>query len=437
MTAVANKAQPFRFLDLPGELRNKVYKSLLCSYEAAPDRTEDNHPMYWDTVQNYTYASHSNDTAILRVKSQVHREAYDVMVKTNRFVSVVIESPAPINSMLRGACIPLVARGESVTSFPGRVLHVAIQTTVIFTFFGPPDRPESIAAIILARDLPLLCRGISKLQDQISREASKFWDLKVLEMQFIMAPVLLSPRPRYRDDLTSFFCEATQRAILGPFIPLWGVHHVDVCGHVLPEVGAKLKNLLEAARWQDPKIMAMDTVQALVLGVRHGKRNIMVAFTIWTKAYSAIRRMRAGSWWTKLLDLGGRIFIKKVAWLQMWLCLSVVKVGNALWGDTSRHYDIPWRIQHARGSAIRMAWTMAASSIIPGYWKEDYTYPLSDTFNVHIQYELAMCIKLWGKPKRAMEAVMAMKDAWDMDPDDPTLREAYEEMVDWQKSLHR
>ncbi|KAE8858800.1 hypothetical protein PTNB73_08280 [Pyrenophora teres f. teres] len=337
MAAVADEAQPFRFMDLPGELRNKVYELLLCSYEAVQDQTEEKHPTYWHTVRDYTYVSHSNDTAILRVNSQVHREAYHVMVKTNRFVSIVSAGRAPVNAMVRGACIPVVARGKRVTNFRGRVLHVVISKTYGKHAFVEerPHGPEFVPVMILARDLPLFCRGFSKLQDNFFRFLR---GPEVIKIVFIMAPVLLSQHSWCQDDLTGFFSEATQNAILGPFLQLWGVYCVDVCGRVLHKVAVSLKDGIEAARWQDPEDMIKALTEATKLGTEHKHKNdLMKALNVWNEAYYAIARMRVGRSWIKLVDLGGgKTFIDKVAKLRLILHLNVTESGFALRAITQK-----------------------------------------------------------------------------------------------------
>ncbi|KAL7777318.1 hypothetical protein CFE70_007743 [Pyrenophora teres f. teres 0-1] len=297
MAAVADEAQPFRFMDLPGELRNKVYELLLCSYEAVQDQTEEKHPTYWHTVRDYTYVSHSNDTAILRVNSQVHREAYHVMVKTNRFVSITYGKHAFVEER--------------------------------------PHGPEFVPVMILARDLPLFCRGFSKLQDNFFRFLR---GPEVIKIVFIMAPVLLSQHSWCQDDLTGFFSEATQNAILGPFLQLWGVYCVDVCGRVLHKVAVSLKDGIEAARWQDPEDMIKALTEATKLGTEHKHKNdLMKALNVWNEAYYAIARMRVGRSWIKLVDLGGgKTFIDKVAKLRLILHLNVTESGFALRAITQK-----------------------------------------------------------------------------------------------------
>jgi hypothetical protein len=77
----------FRFLDLPAEVRYIIYREILCSFTF-----EDNslarllHLPCADTDLNQAIRPYHSP--ILRVNHEVHREAYDVMIKTNRFIYV-------------------------------------------------------------------------------------------------------------------------------------------------------------------------------------------------------------------------------------------------------------------------------------------------------------------------------------------------------------
>src|SRR5689334_22384294 len=87
-------AQPFRFYDLPPELRNTVYQDLLCMFEDAPSYNKNEPPP--QHTQECTYFVRNIHPEILLTKKQIHREAYDIMVKTNRFVRVNIYGALPL-----------------------------------------------------------------------------------------------------------------------------------------------------------------------------------------------------------------------------------------------------------------------------------------------------------------------------------------------------
>jgi hypothetical protein len=90
-------AQPFRFMDLPRELRDKIYRNLLCSF-IPPLRSDS----------GLVIMNHSLNMDILRTSSTVHEEAHEVMIKTNQFVHVRSGGGLPISGLFMGHSIPLV-----------------------------------------------------------------------------------------------------------------------------------------------------------------------------------------------------------------------------------------------------------------------------------------------------------------------------------------
>jgi hypothetical protein len=117
--ATADITAPFRFMDLPGELRNKVYALLLCSFRPAPASIQE----LSDKIGDGSFdsgpisAPQSNEPAILRVNSQVHREAYDVMIKTNRFVRITSPACMSFSKSVAGLVMPVVASGQLAEQF--------------------------------------------------------------------------------------------------------------------------------------------------------------------------------------------------------------------------------------------------------------------------------------------------------------------------------
>jgi hypothetical protein len=106
-------------MDLPGEIRNKVYKILLCSFEPLPRGIGQQAYHNWSLLFTPVLAKHSVNTAILRANSQIHREAYDVMVKTNRFIRISCTGGLPLEAVFICQQIPVVATEERITQFKG------------------------------------------------------------------------------------------------------------------------------------------------------------------------------------------------------------------------------------------------------------------------------------------------------------------------------
>jgi hypothetical protein len=100
--ALPQSTNEFRFLDLPREFRHKIYHILLCSF--APRPTAVTLPLHGpdgeDIISYPKYAKYAVSTAILRVSRQTHKEGYDAMVKTNKFVRITSNGGLPLRMLL-------------------------------------------------------------------------------------------------------------------------------------------------------------------------------------------------------------------------------------------------------------------------------------------------------------------------------------------------
>lgn len=116
--------QPFRFMDLPGELRNKVYALLLCSFGSTPDRARERSDAFLDDRSGLLHVvdlPHTNNPTILRTNSQIHREACNVMIKTNRFIRVRLTQALPLRKIICCLGVAVVATGHRAAQSSGYV----------------------------------------------------------------------------------------------------------------------------------------------------------------------------------------------------------------------------------------------------------------------------------------------------------------------------
>lgn len=102
---------------MPREIRNKIYRNLLCSFAPAPVKVLE---------PELGYAEHDNSTSILLASRQIHKEAYDTMVKTNRFVRVTTSGGFPLLALLNHLRVPVVVEGHESSQFKGYVLSVSL-----------------------------------------------------------------------------------------------------------------------------------------------------------------------------------------------------------------------------------------------------------------------------------------------------------------------
>ncbi|RYN25192.1 hypothetical protein AA0114_g12718 [Alternaria tenuissima] len=120
--ADTDRIAPFRFMDLPGELRNKVYALLLCFFGSSPDRAGELSDASLDNGSGSLHVvnlPHTNNPTILRADSQIHREAYDVMVKTNRFIRIRSAQALPLRKILCCLGVAVVATGHRAAQSSG------------------------------------------------------------------------------------------------------------------------------------------------------------------------------------------------------------------------------------------------------------------------------------------------------------------------------
>lgn len=97
----ANRPDYFRFEDLPGEIRNKIYAELLCTFDSPsvlPELLQSFHVLKrkYDIDGVRTLAQH-NDPAILRTSQAIYREASHFMQTANVFIKV--ETNLPIEKL--------------------------------------------------------------------------------------------------------------------------------------------------------------------------------------------------------------------------------------------------------------------------------------------------------------------------------------------------
>ncbi|CAG8981355.1 hypothetical protein HYALB_00013849 [Hymenoscyphus albidus] len=82
---------PFPFQTLPREIRDEIYKIVLCAIEPAPGRVQE---QFSGILTTNTIIKHSIEPQILRVSHQIHDEAICDMTKTNLFVKVTSNIPS-------------------------------------------------------------------------------------------------------------------------------------------------------------------------------------------------------------------------------------------------------------------------------------------------------------------------------------------------------
>ncbi|KAI1659304.1 hypothetical protein F4813DRAFT_388011 [Daldinia decipiens] len=149
---------PFRFLDLPPELRNSIYHLVLCTLSPPEPRLTRVH----QDLESYTsfvplLEHYKFDTAILLVNRQISHEAIDVMLKYHLFIRVVTHG-VNLCHLLSAWEIPIVAIGKAIIrNFKGFVMSYSIKIR------DASPAPKN-HMILLQKDFALFCEALNWLE---------------------------------------------------------------------------------------------------------------------------------------------------------------------------------------------------------------------------------------------------------------------------------
>ena len=132
------KHPSLRLLDLPGEIREQIYREILSTANSRRD--------LGDGCSEYQF-----DVNILRTNRQIYNEAKRIQEK-NVFVKITTPWPEAEGHISTEGKVPMLARGENAQRFEGYRLHVCIDTPGVF------PRNETHSMVICGEDLEAFTR---------------------------------------------------------------------------------------------------------------------------------------------------------------------------------------------------------------------------------------------------------------------------------------
>ncbi|KAL1874847.1 hypothetical protein Daus18300_003388 [Diaporthe australafricana] len=401
---------------LPVEVCIKIYAFLLADFGPWPGYFQPADTPA-EGPKHPCHIPHSIDTAILRASRNIHREAYDVMVKRNRFV--LFKSPGVLTSLLLSFCglRVVTSKTEHVMNFKGYVLAVSIALSI-------PPRPQSseigypFKAMILAKDLEMLCRGL-----YLSLGEIELGNKLVLQLNLGLVVESDCEPNGYKDleSLERYFTEKTQKELIQPFrTELRDLHNVQVCGRVSDDIAKSALKDMASSKWTSPqgflnKLSAMKETGMMCFK----EDNIILAARAWANAVLQADLVRTGKLWIGFVQEGGDDFINQVAELCFRLVLNMAHLFVRKPTDSADFHSV--------GGSLRRAERM----IQGGFWKKDFTWRPSNELRAKLHFRTALFLRLKGDLRNAEHAMREIDQALVLYPDDPVIQREQQDVLVW------
>lgn len=318
--------QPFRFLDLPLEVRNGIYNVILCTPPP---------PKLWPLEQQDlvgvpeedSYIQRPFETQILCASRQVHAEAKDAMFRGNQFIRIRGRWASGIGPfvqrVMRWRKVPVLATTARFrASFKGFVM------TYLIEWGGDEKSPDAAHAlqeyregdvdlVILRRDLDVFCETLAFL----GIATFEGFDDDTRHFVEIHNP--------FNDTLSpDFMSEINQERLLRPYCDYFrGFTSVTVHGHVTPKVAETVHKYLaeDQSASSNEALVGVQTAKDLGNTFFRRREFHKAAAAYWiaySKAQSIMKRRKS---WAKLRTQGGAGFVHAVAEIHYQVCLNAAQ----------------------------------------------------------------------------------------------------------------
>lgn len=299
-------SSPFRFTDLPGEIRNKLYKLLLCNFDEPKGYNQEK---FLVVPEELTIQGHNLDTAILRVNRQIHGEAKDVFVKTCRFVRLMWNlRPQKLQAMHKAIVtkrLPTIpADREVLDRFRGCVMTYSLSEPK--NYKGNKSRFD---CLVLHRDLDLVCKSLANADVNFSGFTAN------TKHSLTLHDPLEDPAKQYPST-------EEQRDLLAPFRKLRGLTLVSIQGQIDASLTTEVIALVKTPSKTDAQSILEELRLKNQLGREYfDKDDRKMASENWASACLQIQRMRGSAAWSNLKK--SRPFVNQIAQLFFDLNLNL------------------------------------------------------------------------------------------------------------------
>ncbi|KAF2034237.1 hypothetical protein EK21DRAFT_56936 [Setomelanomma holmii] len=407
-TTSLSQSAPFRFLDLPGEIRNNVYNLLLCSW--GNELVAESSCLSNLSQRCLSYSA----SALLRTNKQIHNEAFDYMTKCNQFIRISCRGLDPRDLFLEDGIPVITVDAQKVERFNGYVMHMTLSKPV---FTPSPVAFSEYEIMILRADLPTLCAKLDVESVMTDANAT------TREHASLHASI------RFNYAYARFFTPKIQEHLLQPIATsLRGIPNLIINCPVDMHLAQNVVDEVAKPRWTDPEA----TLAEIHTGVDVGKRqwqqnNVYAAAESWNYAMRTLERMRHSSSWLGLQKTGGVDFVNETADLYFTLHLLSAAFLQIDMDGLGPHIA-PFR-RNGQAAMSHLYKCETASARFAQH--AGATWTPSNQQRAKMIYRQAKCLRLERDGDDRMEAITLIVEAATLAPHDVLIQDEKEEIHRW------
>ena len=416
--APGDQGRPFRFLDLPSELRNKIYSIILCSFEPQPPLDFTG---FLEAPTEVLYLRHSIEPQILRTCRLIYNEASYIMARTNLFVKITITIPFhEICPILKVRRLPILHSNQILL----KSLKPFVMSHEIVRRVDDQESPMTPwTFVILHRDLDRFCDGLANYQYVIKQHDEL--------VSHIITLVDHSQNGPHTSELNS---QRFQEILIAPYRDkLRGFPRFTIKGVIADDLAVAAMAQITRPRAEDPELILSELEEMKAKGNDCYQQGYSrMASEHWARALHKMNRLMNGSSGKRLREAAGIDFVNRMAALYFDICSN--RAQNHL-NAMRRHLSDPELVRsygesflnsvHAARDRVNML------VLFPGVTWEPSREKLAK-----LLYREAVGCRLIGDGQFVLPAEMAIETAIILIPNDPVLEGEKERVSLWKRRVN-